>query len=347
MVVMPTEGDAPEMALADAVTLDDVRAAAARIAGLAHRTPVRTSRALNAMLGATGLVKCENEQRVGAFKFRGACNALARLTPDQRSAGVLAYSSGNHAQGVALAAGMMGVPAVIVMPADAPGVKLAATRGYGAEVVTYERGREVREEVGARLAAARGLAIVPPYDHPDVIAGQGTVGLELVEETGAEGAGPVDVLFVCVGGGGLLSGCAVAAKGLDARTRVVGVEPASADDAKRSFESGRLCVVREPMTIADGARTPCLGRYTFAMVRRHVDAMMTVTDEELREAMVFAFERMKMVVEPAGALAMAGAMRVARERPEELRGRRVGIVVSGGNIDAARFARIIQGDLTA
>ncbi len=342
MIRMPSEGDAPDMALADAVTLADVRAAAARIGGLAHRTPMRRSRTLDGVLGARAFVKCENEQRVGAFKFRGACHALSRLGEDARRAGVLAYSSGNHAQGVALAAGLMGVPAVIVMPADAPAMKLAATRGYGAEVVTYERGREVREEVGARLAAARGLTVVPPYDHPDVIAGQGTVALELIEDSDG-----VDVLFVCVGGGGLLSGCAVAAKGIDARTRVVGVEPAGADDAARSFESGRLCVVREPATIADGARTPSLGRYTFAMVRGHVDAMMTVTDEELRGAMVFAFERMKMVVEPAGVLGLAGAIRVARETPGELEGRRVGIVVSGGNIDAARFARIVAGDFGA
>lgn len=341
-MTMPREGDAPEMALADAVTLADVRAAAGRIAGLAHRTPIVTSRTLDALLGATALLKCENFQRVGAFKFRGAANALARLDERERRAGVLAYSSGNHAQGVALAARLLGVPAVIVMPADAPWIKRAATEAYGAEVVAYDRRTEIREEVGARLAAARGMVVVPPYDHPDVIAGQGTAALELIEE-----AGGVDVLFACVGGGGLLSGSATAAKGINARTRVIGVEPASADDATRSVASGRLCVTREPATIADGARTPSLGRYTFAMVCARVDEMMTVGEEELVGAMVFAFERLKMVVEPAGALGLAGAMRVARERPGEIAGRRVGIIISGGNIDAARFAKIIGGDLTA
>lgn len=337
-----TPGEAPDMSLADSVTLDDVRKAAAQIEGHARQTPVMTSRALDAQVGARVHLKCENFQRVGAFKFRGAMHAIMQLPDVAR--GVLAYSSGNHAQAIALASAIRQIPATIVMPTNAPRVKLEATRGYlerggvpGSAVVMYNPEREVREEVGAKLAEEKGLTVIPPYDHPHIIAGQGTAALELLSETGE-----LDMLFVCLGGGGLLSGSAVAAKGLRPSCRVIGVEPESADDGAQSFRTGRLHTVRNPPTIADGARTPHLGRYTFPLIRRHVDEIITVSDDELRAQMRFVFERMKMVVEPTGVLGLAGLNRMARDGqvPE---GARVGVIISGGNVDLDAFSGIVRG----
>jgi threonine dehydratase len=316
--------------LADpSVCFDDVTAAAARLAGHAHRTPVMTSRTVDARTGARVYFKCENFQRMGAFKFRGAYNALAQLDPAQRRRGVVAFSSGNHAQAVALAAQLLGVAATIVMPRDAPAVKLAATRGYGAEVVTYDRNEQAREAVAARIAAERGLTMIPPYDHAHVIAGQGTAALELIED-----AGPLDALLVCVGGGGLISGCAIAAHGLAPRCRVMGVEPAAGDDATRSFHSRTLQTCHDPDTIADGARTHSLGTLTFPLLLRYVHDMVTVTDDELLRTMRYLWERLKIVVEPTGALAAAGLL----EGKFDLRDARVGVIVSGGNADVAALA---------
>lgn len=308
------------------VTYADVEAAAATLAGHAHRTPVLTSRTVDARTGAQVFFKCENFQRIGAFKFRGAFNALARLPAEQRRRGVLAYSSGNHAQAVALAARLLGVRAVIVMPEDAPRVKLAATRGYGAEVVTYDKHAQTREALGTRIAAERGLAVIPPYDHAHVIAGQGTAAKELFEETG-----PLDWLVVCVGGGGLICGCALAAHALSPGCRVVGVEPEAGDDATRSFRTRTLQTCHNPDTIADGARTHSLGELTFPLVLRYVHDMVTVSDDALLRAMRYLWERMKIVVEPTGALAAAGLF----EGGIDVRGTRVGVIVSGGNVDLA------------
>jgi threonine dehydratase len=308
-----------------AVTWGDVESASARLEGVAHRTPVMTSRQFDARTGAKAFVKCENFQRMGAFKFRGAYNALSRLSPEQARRGVVAFSSGNHAQAVALAGRLLGIPATIVMPADAPAVKVAATKGYGAEVVLYDRAAgQDREQFAADIAAGRGATHIPPFDHAHVIAGQGTTAKELLEETG-----PLDWLFVCCGGGGLLSGCAVAAHHLSPGIKVVGVEPAAGDDAARSFRTGTLQRVENPVTIADGARTPSLGRLTFPLVLAHVHDFLTVSDAELVEAMRFLWERMKLVVEPTGALATAGVLSGA----PDVRGARVGIVLSGGNVD--------------
>lgn len=325
------------------VGIGDVRAAAARFSSVAERTPVMSSERLDGMVGARVLLKCEHLQPIGAFKFRGAYNAIATLTDEGKRRGVLAYSSGNHAQGIALAGRMLGVRTVIVMPSDAPAMKLESTRGYlgeGSEVVVYERERITREALGAEIAEREGLAVIPPYDHPMVIAGQGTAALELIEQARERGHDGLDALFVCVGGGGLISGCAIAAKDANPECRVVGVEPAAGADAKASFETGVLHTVPNPRTIADGARTPYLGRWTFPLIRRHVDAMMTVTDGQLVEMMVFCFERMKQVVEPSGALGLAGLVKCAREGAlGDVR--TVGVIVSGGNIDARRFAQIV------
>ena len=288
------------MTLAGSVTIDDVRRAAGRIAGHAVRTPVLRSARIDAMLGCEVFFKCENLQRVGAFKFRGAMNAMSALDGASRGRGVLAYSSGNHAQAIALAASLLGVRAVIVMPEDAPRTKLEGTRAYlrvtgttAGEIVTYDPATTVREELGGRIARERGLSIVPPYDHPDVIAGQGTAGLELFEEVDG-----LDELYVCTGGGGLLSGCAIAARSIRPGCRVVGVEPRAGDDVTRSFASRSYQMVRNPDTICDGARTPYPGRYTLPLILRHVDAMMTVGDEEVVAAMRLAMEHLKIVVEP-------------------------------------------------
>ncbi|MFG0258805.1 MAG: pyridoxal-phosphate dependent enzyme, partial [Phycisphaerales bacterium JB041] len=313
--------------------------------GVARRTPVMTSRSLDEAVGAGVFVKCENLQRVGAFKFRGAYNALAKLGEAEgggHTGGVLTYSSGNHAQAVALAASIVGVPAVIVMPDNAPRVKLEATRSYlsrapeGSEVVVYDHAATVREELGGRIAAERGLVVVPPYDHPDVIAGQGTVALELLEEVGG-----LDWLFVCCGGGGLLSGCAVASRALGGGCRVVGVEPEAGDEVTRSFREGVLRSVRNPDTVADGARTPYAGRYTFPLICAHVDEMMTVSDGELLTAMGMLMERLRVVVEPTGALATAGALRLARDGRGWLAGSRVGVVITGGNVDLAAVSGLV------
>jgi threo-3-hydroxy-L-aspartate ammonia-lyase len=308
----------------------DIEAAAARLEGVAHRTPVATSSQFDAAAGCEAFFKCENLQRMGAFKFRGAYNALAMLDPAARKRGVVAFSSGNHAQAVALAGRLLGVAATIVMPADAPAVKVAATRGYGAQVVLYDRTRgESREEMAARIAAEKGASLVPPFDHPAVIAGQGTAAKELFEDVG-----PLDYLFVCCGGAGLLSGCAIAANHLSPGTRVIGVEPAAGDDAARSFRTRKLVRIDIPQTIADGARTQALGAITFPLVLRHVSDIITVTDPQLVEAMRFLWERMKLVVEPTGALATAGVLSGAIN----VRDKRVGIILSGGNVDLRAIA---------
>jgi threonine dehydratase len=313
------------------VSYQDVAAAAQRLAGHARRTPVLTSRQVDERTGCRVFFKCENFQRVGAFKFRGAFNALSQLTPGQRRRGVLAYSSGNHAQAVALAAKLLGSPAVIVMPQDAPQVKVEATRGYGAEVVLYDKRTTVREQLAAAIAAERGLALIPPYDHPHVVAGQGTAAKELFEDVG-----PLDYLFVCVGGGGLISGCAIAADALSPGCKVIGVEPAAGDDATRSFKTGTLQTVHNPDTIADGARTPYLGQITFPLVLRYVHDMVTVDDAQLLRAMLYVWERMKIVVEPTGALGIAGLFERKVEVPA---GSRVGVIVSGGNVDVRDVCR--------
>jgi threonine dehydratase len=314
------------------VTYADVEAAARRLEGVAHRTPVATSRQFDAMVGCSAFFKCENLQRMGAFKFRGAYNALSKLEGERRRAGVVAFSSGNHAQAVALAGSLLGIPATIVMPSDAPAVKVAATRGYGAQVLLYERGGgETREAMAERVAREKGATLIPPFDHPDVIAGQGTCAKELLEDVG-----PLDELFVCTGGAGLLSGCAVAATHLAPGIRVIGVEPEAGDDAARSFRDRKLHRVENPQTIADGARTSSMGAITFPLVLRHVSDIMTVSDAELVEAMRFIWERMKLVVEPTGALAAAGVVK----RAKDLRGRRVGIILSGGNADLKAVAQL-------
>jgi threonine dehydratase len=308
------------------VTFADVAAAHERIKPYARRTPVLTSATIDALTGARVHFKCENFQRMGAFKFRGAYNALAQLSPAQQKQGVVAFSSGNHAQAVALAGRLLGVPAVIVMPTDAPQVKLVATRGYGAEVVSYDASNEDRAKIAETLAAERGLTLIPPFDHPHILAGQGTAAKELIEETG-----PLDILMVPCGGGGLLSGCSIAARHLSPRCRVIGVEPAAGDDGLRAFRSGKLETIRLPDTIADGARTTSLGKITFALLRKNVDDFLTVTDEELLQWMFFLWERMKIVVEPTGALAAAALL----QGKIDAQGRKVGIVISGGNVDLA------------
>ena len=316
------------------VTLDDVQDAATRLKGVAHRTPVLRSRTLDALVGAEVFLKCENFQRVGAFKFRGAYNAASRLTSDQLARGIAAFSSGNHAQAVALAARELGTTAVIVMPEDAPRSKRAATEGYGAEIVTYDRYTGDREAIAEALAAERGLALIPPYEHPHVMAGQGTAALELLEETGELGA-----LLTPVGGGGLMAGSATAAKGLHPGIRMVGVEPEAGDDTKRSLEAGRRVSIPVPKTIADGQALHTPGELTFSVNRRLVDEIVLVSDDEIRDAMRFAFERLKIVVEPSGATPLAALLggRVGG-LPD-----RVGVIVSGGNVDAERFARLCAG----
>jgi threo-3-hydroxy-L-aspartate ammonia-lyase len=314
-----------DAAPASAVTYADIEAAARRLEGIAHRTPVVTSRSFDALAQCSAYFKCENLQRMGAFKFRGAYNALSLLSPAERARGVVAFSSGNHAQAVALAGRLLGIPTTIVMPADAPAVKVAATRGYGAQVALYDRAKgENREDVAARIAAEKGAGVIPPFDHAAVIAGQGTAAKELIEDVG-----PLDYLFVCTGGAGLLSGCAIAAGHLSPGVRVIGVEPAAGDDAARSFRTKQLVHIDIPQTIADGARTQALGKLTFPLVLRHVHDIITVTDAQLVEAMRFLWERMKLVVEPTGALAAAGVLGGAID----VRGKRVGIILSGGNVD--------------
>jgi threonine dehydratase len=313
-------------------TYEDVLAAAARIAGYAHRTPVMTSRTLDAELGAEIFFKCENLQRMGAFKFRGAFNALSKFTVRQREAGVVTYSSGNHAQAIALSAKLLGIPATIVMPHDAPAAKVAATKGYGGDVVIYDRYREDREQIGRDLADRRGLTLIPPYDHPEVLAGQGTAAKELFEDVGQ-----LDALFAPLGGGGLLSGSALTTRALSPACKLYGVEPAAGDDGKRSFRAGSIVHIDTPNTIADGAQTQHLGKLTFAIIRRDVDDLLTATDDQLVECMTFMASRMKLIVEPTGCLGLAAA----RQMRSELRGKRVGVILSGGNVDLARFCRLL------
>lgn len=313
-------------------TYDDVRAAADRLRGHAHQTPVMTSRTINRETGAELFFKCENLQRMGAFKFRGAFNALSKFDERQRRAGVVTYSSGNHAQAIALSASLLGIPATIVMPNDAPAAKMAATRGYGGNVVIYDRYTEDREQIGRTLAEQHGLTLIPPYDHPDVIAGQGTAAKELFEEVGE-----LDALFVSLGGGGLLSGSALSARALSPRCTLYGVEPEAGNDGQRSFRSGSIVHIETPKTIADGAQTQHLGAYTFEIIRREVDDVLTVSDAQLVDGMRFFAERMKLVVEPTGCLGLAAA----RAMKDALKGKRVGVIISGGNVDIERFCALL------
>jgi threonine dehydratase len=315
-------------------TADEVRAAAERLRGIAHRTPVHTSRTLDGMTGARVFLKCENFQRGGAFKFRGAYNAVSLLSDEERARGVLTFSSGNHAQAVALTGRLLGIPVVVVMPDNAPAAKIAGTRGYGAEVILYDPRVRDRQEIAAELQRERGMALIPPYDHADVVAGQGTAALELMEEVG-----PLDALFVPCGGGGLLSGSALAARSFAPECRVVGVEPELADDATRSFRTGQLATVKNPPTVADGLRTPSLGRITFPLVRENVAEMRTVSEAEIVEAMRFLWTRAKLVVEPSGAVPLAALLGAG----DEFRGRRVGVILSGGNVDLAAACELLGG----
>ena len=317
-----------------AINFADIESAAKRLQGHAHRTPVMTSTTANLRTGAQVYFKCENFQRMGAFKFRGAFNALAQFTPEQRRGGVIAFSSGNHAQAIALSARLLGVPSVIVMPHDSPAAKLAATREYqsgqpGSEVVLYDRYTQDREAIGRQLAAERGMTLIPPYDHPHVMAGQGTAAAELLAQTG-----PLDRLVVCVGGGGLISGCAVAAQQLSPGIEIWGVEPATGNDTQMSLTQGRIVHIETPKTIADGAQTQHSGQLTFPVIQKLVKGVVTVTDEQLVSCMRFFAERMKMVVEPTGCLGAAAVL----EGVIPVQGKRVGVIVSGGNVDLARYA---------
>jgi|EP01034_Spumella_vulgaris_P033680 threonine dehydratase len=313
-------------------TYDDVAAAAQRIEGHAHRTPVLRSRTADEELGAQVFFKAENMQRMGAFKFRGAFNALSRFDAAQRKAGVVAFSSGNHAQAIALSARLLGIPATIVMPQDAPAAKVAATKGYGGKVVMYDRYTEDREAIGRRLAEEGGLTLIPPYDHPDVIAGQGTAAKELFDEVGR-----LDALFVCLGGGGLLSGSALAARALSPDCKIYGVEPEAGNDGQQSFRSGAIVHIDTPKTIADGAQTQHLGNYTFDIIRRAVDDVFTVSDAQLVDEMRFFASRMKIIVEPTGCLGFAAA----RAMRAQLQGKRIGVIISGGNVDMERFCSLL------
>ncbi len=312
----------------------DIAAAAARLKGVAHRTPVLTCKTLDALLGAQVFMKAENLQRMGAFKFRGGYNAVNVLTDAERARGVVAFSSGNHAQAVALAAQLHGCKATIVMPEDAPALKLVATRGYGAEVILYDRYRQDRAEIAATLAKERQAALIPPYDHLPVMAGQGTTALELIED-----AGPLDALIVCAGGGGLLSGCTVAAKHLVPGIRVYGSEPERGDDMQRSLRSGRIVGIDVPRTICDGQQTQSVGTRPFEVIQAHVTDVLTVPDPVVVQAMRFAFERMKVVLEPSGANALAALM----HHRDQFKGQRVGITLSGGNIGIERFVALMTG----
>ena len=313
-------------------TYDDVAAAAARLQGQAHWTPVMRSRTIDGELSAQLFFKCENLQRMGAFKFRGAFNALSRFDAQQRQSGVVTFSSGNHAQAIALSARLLGMTATIIMPNDAPAAKVAATRGYGGNVVLYDRFTEDREQIGRDLAEKHGMTLIPPYDHPDVIAGQGTAAKELIEDVG-----DLDALFVCLGGGGLLSGSALAVRALSPRCKIYGVEPEAGNDGQQSFRSGKIVHIDTPKTIADGAQTQHLGAYPFEIIRRDVDDILTVTDPDLIDAMRFFATRMKLLVEPTGCLSLAGA----RAMKAQLKGLRVGVIISGGNVDLNRFCALL------
>lgn len=312
----------------------DVAAAAERIKGHAHKTPVLTSATANDLSGATLFFKCENFQRMGAFKFRGAMNALMQFSAQQRKNGVVAFSSGNHAQAIALSAKLLGIPATIVMPEDAPAAKVAATKGYGGNVVTYNRYTEDREQIGRELAEKHGMTLIPPYDHPHVIAGQGTAAKELFEATGH-----LDALFVCLGGGGLLAGSALSARHFSPLCKIYGVEPEAGNDGQQSFRTGEIVHISTPKTIADGAQTQHLGHFTFPIIKTNVDDIFTVSDDELISAMRFFAGRMKMVVEPTGCLGFAAAL----AQKKDLKGKRVGIIVSGGNVDIHRYSQMLAG----
>jgi threonine dehydratase len=329
---MPEQAETTMAAESGAPTFADVARAAERIAGIAHRTPVLTSRTADARTGAKLFFKAENLQRGGAFKFRGAYNAISALPEAVRARGVLSFSSGNHAQAIALASQLLGIPATIVMPGDAPAAKIAATRGYGAEVVLYDRYTQDREALGRELAEPKGMTLIPPFNHPDVIAGQGTLAQELIEE-----AGPLDVLVACLGGGGQLAGCALAAAALSPGCRVIGVEPEAGNDGQQSFRTGRIVTIPVPRTIADGAQSTALGDLTFAIIQREVADILTVSDPQLVETMRFFAERMKLLVEPTGCLAAAAVLHGL----VDVKDKRVGVVISGGNVDLATFARLV------
>lgn len=313
-----------------AITFPDILAARQRLLGHAHRTPVLTSATADERSGASLYFKAESLQRMGAFKFRGAYNALSQFSPQQRAHGVITFSSGNHAQAIALSARLLGMRAVIIMPEDAPASKVAATRGYGAEVILYDRYTQDREAIGAKIAAEQNLTLIPPYDHPWVMAGQGTAALELFEEVGE-----LDLLFVPLGGGGLLSGCAVAARNLSPACRIIGVEPEAGNDGQQSLQRGEIVTIATPKTIADGAQTQHLVHHTFPVLRELVDEIVTVSDSELVEAMRFFASRMKQMIEPTGCLAAAAAF------ASPIAGKRVGVILSGGNVDLARFAALV------
>ncbi len=320
----------PLMSQHHPVTITDVEAAQKRLFGIANHTPVLTSRSVNERTNSLVFFKCENFQRTGAFKFRGAYNALAQLSVVQKEKGVLTFSSGNHGQAIALAGKLLNIPTTIVMPEDAPAVKQIATRSYGAEVILYNRQSTNREELAQNLASDRSLTLIPPYDHPHVVAGQGTAALELIEEV-AE----LDLLLVCCGGGGLISGCAIASKALLPNCCVIGVEPTLADDATRSFYTKTLQTVNNPDTIADGARTPSLGKITFPLVLEYVDDMVTVSEDAILRTMFFLWERLKIVVEPTGVLAAAALLEGVVTAP----GARIGVIISGGNVDLVQVMK--------
>ena len=314
-------------------TFEDVLNAASRLRGVAHNTPVLQSGTLNAQMQAQVFIKCENFQRMGAFKFRGGYNALSQFNAAQKKAGVVAYSSGNHAQAIALSARILNIPATIFMPHDAAPSKLAATQGYGAKVIGYDRYSEDASALAAQLAQESGMTFIPPFDHPDVLTGQGTAALELFEEVGE-----LDALSVCLGGGGLLSGSALSAKAKSPACKIYGVEPEAGNDVQQSFQKGERVKIQTPITIADGAQTPMVGAITFELIKKWVDDIHTVTDAQLIETMRFYAERMKMVVEPTGCLSLAAALQAR----ESLKGQRVGVIISGGNIDMARFGQLLS-----
>ncbi len=317
-------------------TIDDVRLARGRIEGVANRTPVMTSRTLDELAGAQVYLKCENFQRMGAFKFRGAYNAMSKLSDDEKTRGVLTYSSGNHAQAIALSGRLLGIMTTIIMPRNAPASKLAATRGYGAEVIMYDPDETRREALAAKIREERGdVAVIPPYDHADVVAGQGTAALELLDEVA-----DLDAIYTPCGGGGLLSGTALGVKGTRARCQVIGVEPELADDATRSFKTGTLQTIHNPPTIADGLRTPSLGEITFPIVREKVDDMITVTEDEIVSAMEFLWTRMKLVIEPSGSVSLAGFLKTKTRFANG----KVGVILSGGNVDMETALNLLAGE---
>jgi threonine dehydratase len=315
------------------VTYADIEAAAERLTGVAHRTSVLTSKTVNERTNSQVFFKCENFQRAGSFKFRGAYNALSQLSKEQKQRGVLTFSSGNHGQAIALAGQLLNISTTVVMPHDAPEVKQAATRGYGAEIILFDRAENSREELAKNLASERKLTIIPPYDHPHIIAGQGSAVKELLEEVGK-----LDLLLVCCGGGGLLSGSAITSKTLSPNCRVVGVEPAQADDATRSFHTKILQTIHNPNTIADGARTPSLGQLTFPLILHYTDDMVTVSEEAILRTMFFLWERLKIVVEPTGVLAATALLENIVKMPPKSR---IGVVLTGGNVDLKKVSQLL------